>query len=260
VLKIDFFTQYSKHLKKKRVNNQSKQSIQMANQLKWSIILITAMVQIAITYTADTSTLVQGNFKLCDLAQRRLLSKNLNCDFVERNSQSKVPKPWIILSKQAHKIQGHALTCEVHEVTISATYTFWGDQYRGRTEKALIVTPIACQSMFEKKDCYGNAMSCIGDVCEFASEPLAEFKWYTTQLEKIFKCKVSKHLIIGDSERDVVAVGVNGNCYAGDLQCRLPNGIMVWDRDVVKSCQYTFLEEAYFNQNGIFIYANSIPV
>ena len=189
------------------------------------------VIPMQITHTSTiepinhTYTILDGNFTYCNTSHRAILSKQYNCEIPARPDGGYYETDYDIIEKLGHLVDGYGYICEFMIIMAKITTSFWNEKESSRFETVSLMTPTACQRMVETKSCGATdtPMICIDHECTYHYEPTPVPRWWNTEIQFGFTCKITKRRIIADSITEVVAIGSTGPCYVGDLRCTLGN-------------------------------------
>ena len=130
-----------------------------------------------------------------------------------------------------------------------------GEKRSNRVESNIPMSAAACNSLKETKLCNGHPMDCIGDTCKYHVEPVEAYTWLESVESSETKCEFSYRRIIAEHEDSIIATTKVGPCRPSDLSCVLPNGIMIWDKTILHSCPYGYVQTGNFTASGSVIYS-----
>ena len=129
---------------------------------------------------------VNQSIPFCQLDKLILLSKDDVCSELANKPKSATNQSegWHVLIRRAHLYDFQATLCETSKIIITKSVSLSGQQSANREERAIPTTREECQAMLDLQSCYGKAMTCLGDTCEYWKEPETTFTWLYTDVQE----------------------------------------------------------------------------
>lgn len=101
-----------------------------------------------------------------------------------------------------------------------------------------------CKIMVATKKCDSITMMCEGEFCNGEKEPDEVYSWMSTTVSTGYRCRVTPRTIVSPNEIRKLFVNQGGkDCSFSKLFCQLPETIVIWSKDLLKKCNYQFIEE-----------------
>ena len=218
----------------------------------------------------------KGNFKYCSGAyQRTPIDRKNVCHYIgepEYKSQLQVdfntfieerfePKDneekqeikLDVYTKENQSVIGVGYQCSVVEYNWSFGLTIFGYRWKTVTEKVKHLEPRECAVMSKSEDCYGNKMTCAEKICKFKGNVKEEYSVWGNINKKTTNCQIK--------ERTITALNSQAHlfgtkCVVTDNYCRLPESIIVWKENVIKTCPFRrLIKNVPFKIDNITIYS-----
>ena len=226
-----------------------------------SLNILTVLFFLLCTYIeAAPQKSVRGNFKFCtdaynippinrnNLCKKALLKKEQAEKILEfqkqifeweKNEKSDLNKTAFIsldvYSKENFTVIGVGFEC-------SLVYSHWtfGESwlgYRWKTveDKLVKLSENDCFEIEKTKKCFGKTLKCIGNTCEIHEEVEETYsRWFNIK-KKTMYCMVSQKTITAKNAETQL---FGTNCVVNNFSCRLSRSIIVWKKNIIKSCPF----------------------
>ena len=140
-----------------------------------------------------------------------------------------------IYTKENNSVIGVGFECSVVDYHWSFGLTFFGYRWKTVNEEHRKLSPRECSIMTKAEECDGHKMTCSGTICEYRGVPEENYSMFRTIQVKVPVCILKQRTITALNAQSHL---FGTNCLVGDYFCVIGNSIIVWERNIVKTCPF----------------------
>ena len=153
-----------------------------------------------------------------------------------------------VYTKESLSIEGVGYECEVKIDHWKYGLTFFGYKWQTVTEEIKILEPRECAQMKLSKECNGEPMKCADGICEYREANVDDYSYFYTIDKEVRSCYLKQRTIVASSKESHL---FGTDCIVTDNYCRLVDSVIVWEKNIIKTCPFRrLLKGIEFELNG----------
>ena len=214
---------------------------------------IISLLMIFSTIPTTDAIRIRDKFKLSEIHDNKAIWDIPESCKINHKPAHNVRSDYYILSKLTNEVDGRGWYCTILHRQAS-THMSWGfrNQIFGQIQQTRELTKEDCAEMVRTKKCGKNHMKCSNDYCKSDAKPEFEYSYFGTTTQEWDECEVYAQTVeaINAKSRILTNEHMLTSCTPNDLYCKLPNGILIWDGKIIKTCPYQYVKSTTLQSYG----------
>ena len=195
---------------------------------------------------ANIGIMLVGNFTYCDVRNEKgLVNMNMKCESLTKSNAGRLiggrKYDIVVMAKLNFVIDTYGTECYMKKVIRYLNTSFFGVRSESIFYVEIQLTPIECIAMIESHKCNSHQMKCSEDGCSFDELPEGEYAWFQDVKLTSVNCKLHRRKVQGEKNTSRLFSNSRSSCLAPDLNCQMPNSIIVWQASDVKQFMYSYI-------------------
>ena len=212
-----------------------------------SAILLGLSILWCLVHIEQSDTIVNGNFKECIVKSNMLhldydklcfMNSEINSSLVTIYNTTNEA---IVLAKHNYVMEGIGYECSMKITTHVYETDIMFTQHDDSSDEYYQLSRLECYNMIESNKCGPNEMNCSNiDHCYYKQKTTNVKKpiWWGTSTAQLFECRYNKRVVMALNKNEKVFQNSISSCRAEDLYCQFDTSIVVWQTDVLRTCQF----------------------
>jgi len=216
--------------------------------LKIHLILFVTFIRLIVGSTEIT---IEGQFQECYVDESNSKLKIEKCpnsltdDSKSRENYMKndIRHEAMVFSKHTNYLEGEGFECFKRQHNYMLITTCWTGSHETKYEFTDIkLTRLECLSMINDNMCNGQPMNCSNRENCLYKEPRPVYMRHPGWCHKtpftLYECSFRKKLLLSNSHNKNVLPNAIGSCKINDKKCELPDSIVVWQDEIIRTCLF----------------------
>ena len=206
---------------------------------------VSALLIISATLGSSNAIRVKDNFRFCEIHDNKAIWALPESCAVQDIPMETVSSNYYVLSKLTNEVDGRGWFCSVTH-RFASTHMSWGltEQIFGQYQEHRELTKEDCAEMVRTKKCKQNSMTCANEYCSSEIKPDFVYSFFKTSGYEWDECEIYKQTVEAENAKSRILSQEHmlTSCTPNDLYCKLPKGILIWDREIIKDCPYALVK------------------
>ena len=203
------------------------------------------------TKSCKSNYVMNGKFKECIVQSHQNMLRIEKCPELsfrepvdhEAAAENRREGEAFVFTRHQNVLEGVGQECSIKVRQFKLSRDIFWNKYTEYNEHHMKLTRFECLNMVTNQLCNGKKMSCkSNEQCVFIEERNPDVDvhpwWFGSHVYTLHECKFSNRLVISDSFEKHVLHGSIGSCQANDLYCELAQSIVMWDKDIIRTCMF----------------------
>jgi hypothetical protein len=152
-----------------------------------------------------------------------------------------------VISKKMYEVHGKAFQCKKEIIQTITSENFFGAKSKEIARNKVELSPSECETMVKEKKCGEKMMNCDDESCFLDNTPEEEYTWLGSIKKEGLRCSLKNRIITAKTKEDTL---FHKDCKAKDLYCRMEDSIIIWSKDIINKCPYTYVTQDSFSHRG----------
>ena len=199
--------------------------------------------------TCLSNYVLNGDFKECLVESHQNLLKLDKCPDIDDDdrqipdvkSVNRKEGSAFLFSKHQYVLEGLGQECSMKLRHFKLSTDIFFNKYSEQREEIKKLSRFDCLNIVTNNLCNGHKMNCKNkEECVFLEERDPQRDVHPWMLGShtftLHECKFRNRLVMTDSLKKNVIHDTIGSCEANDLYCELSDSIVIWKKDLIRTC------------------------
>ena len=206
--------------------------------------IVSALLILSATLSNVNAIRIKDSFRFCEIHDNKAIWALPESCTVQDTPMETGNNKYYVLSKLTNEVDGRGWYCTVTH-RFASTHMSWGltEQIFGQYQEHRELTKEDCAEMVRTKRCRQNIMSCANEYCASEKTPEFVFSFFRTANYEWDECEIYKQTVEAENAKSRILSQEHmlTSCTPNDEYCKLPKGILIWDKEIIRQCPYALV-------------------